>query len=907
MDSNINIRLKTMLGSLIPTTKRASQEWKTFGRSISNTQKTMSRLYPSIRKTNMSLTNLTKDANRASKGFSMMSGSLLTVKRALGGLSFYMLYRGISNAVESAMDMIETANLFSVALGGLAVETNNTVRGMSELTGLDLTNMQTAIGTFASLSRSMGMTDTQAQNLSTTSYRLALDLASLYNVDISQALGDLRSGLVGQSETVYKYGIDVTEASLKTEALAQGITKSVRNMSQGEKMALRYAVMIRQTSLAQGDFARTIEQPANQLRILSERFVTLGRSIGTIFIPVLQAILPYLNAVLQVLINIANTIASFFGYSEDMAKVTNTGFGSMVDSSGELEDNLNGATGSAKKLKSALAGFDEINVLGSKQEAGGAGGTGAMAGGMDMSFMETLSYDSMFGSIKTKSTEIADTIKLKLDELWNSTYRVRYALKDLWDEGLSLFGNFSIGALRDFYESFLKPVGTWVIGEGLPKFFNIVNDLLKNVDWGRLRESLNGLWEALVPLAINVGEGLLWFLENVISPLTEILVETVIPAVIDDISLAITALSDFINANKDVLETGAKLIGAFFLAWEVTKLLAFLELSGSVTGALALMSKTILGLALAKLADKIETMALIGLYAKDFIVKIAKATAELVKLIIQFGLSTGAKILNTVATVASTVAHTAWTVAVTLATTAGKLFGAVLTFLTSPVGLLVIAIGALIAIGVLLYKNWDTVKEHANKTWEAIKTSISKFASVISQEWSKLWTGVANFFINIANGVIGGFEGMINKIITGVNKFIGWIKKIPFIGDNIKVNIIGSVSLDRISQIKASVPTTTKPMMMANGGIPDYGQVFIAREAGAELVGGFGSKTAVMNNDQIVEAVSSGVAQAVASVMGSASGGTMIQVKIGEDTIVEKMVSSINRQNRLTGKTVINV
>ena len=113
----------------------------------------------------------------------------------------------------------------------------------------------------------MGMVDEQAQILSTNTYHLALDIASLNNVPIQQAMEDLRSGLVGQSETVYKYGIDVTEASLKTEALAEGITKSVRNMSQGEKMALRYNVMLKSTGLAQGDFAKTIASPANQFKI----------------------------------------------------------------------------------------------------------------------------------------------------------------------------------------------------------------------------------------------------------------------------------------------------------------------------------------------------------------------------------------------------------------------------------------------------------------------------------------------------------------------------------------------------------------------------------------------------------------------------------------------------------------
>jgi hypothetical protein len=859
MDSNINIRLKTMLGSLIPTIKRASQEWKTFGKSTTDAQKRMSQLYPSIRKTNMSLTNLTKDANRASKGFSMMSGSLLTVKRALGGLSFYMLYRGISNAVESAMDMIETANLFSVALGGLAVETNNTVRGMSELTGLDLTNMQTAIGTFASLSRSMGMTDKQAQNLSTTSYRLALDLASLYNVDISQALGDLRSGLVGQSETVYKYGIDVTEASLKTEALAQGITKSVRNMSQGEKMALRYAVMIRQTSLAQGDFARTIEQPANQLRILSERFVTLGRSIGTIFIPVLQTILPYLNAVLQVLINIANTIASLFGYSEDMAKVMNTNFGGG-GATEELEEGLDGASNSAKKLKGQLMGFDEINLW-KEPESGAGGGTGAMAGGVDMSFMENLSYDSMFGNISSKSSQIADSIKKSLDKIWDGLYRVRYALKDLWDEGLSVFGNFAIGVLVDFYNNFLVPVGKWVIGEGLPKFINIINDLLKGVNWTLLRDSLNRLFLALEPFAIIVMEGAIQFLEKFLVPLSKWALETAIPKVLELVTDGIKFLTEVMKGNielrGDLLDNfliplATFLQETFVIAWnKVSEAIKWLNenIIKPFMDILMMLWETIL-VPLSKIVIDV-----FGLAFKNAGWLIEQLWTKVIKPFGEFLLKTFSKTLETIAD---------------------------LLFYFQPA--IDVVVGAFMWLwDEVLFKfiTWLNAEfmNTFNAVFDGIKLGIEALetvfgglldfiSGVFTGNWEKAFYGIGNIIIGVMNLAMGSIETLINWAIGKLNSIIELANEVlEYMKSDFRFSYIADIKLPKIKPLEYKESVKTKPQLMANGGIPDYGQVFIAREAGAELVGGFGSKTAVMNNDQIVDAVANGVAQAVAGVM----------------------------------------
>ena len=99
-----------------------------------------------------------------------------------------------------------------------------------------------------------------------------------------------------------------------------------------------------------------------------------------------------------------------------------------------------------------------------------------------------------------------------MDEgVWELAEPTRDALSRLWNEGLSKFADFSMGTLKDFYNSFLVPIGTWVLGEGLPKFFNIINDLLNSIDWDTLRTSINDVWEALSPFAVNVGEGLLWF------------------------------------------------------------------------------------------------------------------------------------------------------------------------------------------------------------------------------------------------------------------------------------------------------------------------------------------------------------------------------------------------------------
>lgn len=783
--SKINYEFGVAFQKGIAGLKKFTSAFKLFGTSVNNSSKSMGKLYPTIKKNNMAFTNFTKDANRATKSLGSLTKGFGGLKQVIGLFSFYRISQSLTSMISSAMDMIETANLFSVAMGAVAVETNKSLTEMSKLTGLDLTNIQTAVGTYASLARSMGITNKEAQNLSTTSYRLALDLASLYNVDINQALGDLRSGLVGQSETVYKYGIDVTEASLKTEALAQGITKSVRNMSQGEKMALRYAVMIRQTTLAQGDFSRTLDQPANQLRVLKERFITLGRSIGNLFIPVLARILPYLNAIVVVLLRIVASIATLVG--AELPEITN--MGSALDGMGsELSDDLDDANGSAKKLKSTLAGFDEINILGS-QDTGSAGGTGAMAGGVDTSWLEGLSYDSQFDKIKQKTDELANLLEKPLRRILEIVTLIGIVFLS-WKIANSLI-NFLTNPL---------------VGKGLLDTFRNIKTMFLG------GQGVNALflgWTAVITI--------------------------IIARFVD------------LYKNSETFRTGLERLGEIISG--------VFELAGIIISPIVNLLKDV-------------ALKLVELIPEN-------VRQDLQTFFKEFGLDW------------KDLGITALGVAL-MFIPGGQVFGAVLLGFQ--------------AITTIIRGLGSVSKE----TWDNLKQSFADMLVDLKTNWENVWRAIGNFFINIINGITQNVANRINAIISVINTFVKGVNSMfDKIGVDITIKTIGNIAIDKLSALYA--PPATKPMLRyANGGIPSYGQMFIAREAGAELVGGFGSQTGVMNNDQIVESVSRGVYEAVASAMGGGAGGSIV-VKIGEDTIVEKVVSSINRHNRITGKTIINV
>jgi len=249
------------------------------------------------RKINDAFSNMARDGNRSTKVFKGLSLATLSLSKAFGLLLTHRFGAWWRQGITSAMEMIETNELFRVSLGELTTETDNVVRSMSKLTGLDATNIRDRVANFNLLAKTMGMTAKNSQTLGLNMNQLALDMGAVFNVSYAQVAEDLRSGLVGQSRVLYKYGIDVTNAQLAEEARARGIQKSVQAMTQAEKMMLRYSVILKQTKTIQGEFAHEFNFPMNQVRLFQERFVTLSRTIGQLFLPVFGAIVRVANSV----------------------------------------------------------------------------------------------------------------------------------------------------------------------------------------------------------------------------------------------------------------------------------------------------------------------------------------------------------------------------------------------------------------------------------------------------------------------------------------------------------------------------------------------------------------------------------------------------------------------------------
>lgn len=933
------------------------------------------------------------------KSLAKISATIYTLKRT---------FQGLGKSIKSAMDYQETVHLFSTVFTRLGKRAGedfyegffdriNEFQSKFIRLGLDPDALMNFQAVFAQMSDSMGVLPETAYAISESFTALGADLSALFNLPIEDAMLKLQAGLSGQIRPLRQLGIDISKTTLMEEARRRGIAKSIEVMTASEKVQLRYLAIMRQTMVAHGDMAKTIMSPANSLRVLTQQFKMAGRAIGSIFLPIVQKLLPYLTAVAIVIQRIASFIAGLFGYELPKLQETVTfdyDDGILGDWDKE-QDNI-GKTGKAlKKLKSRLMGFDEINILPDQQDpsSGAGGGKGGMGAGASFDLSDEIlkmneEYQKMIDEILANTTytaeEIANNIIDALLKIKEASEPTIESLKRL-GKALEPLKTFVAKGLSDFYHEFLVPVGKWTLGEGLPRLIDALTNGLEKINWGLINDSLKRLWQALAPFAINVGEGLVWFWENALVPLGVWTMNEVVPRFLDLLASAINFLNTVIEIFKPYGEW----------LWN-----SFLVPIAQWTGGIILD-------VLDRLIEKFDRLS-----------EWAREHPELVNGIIT---AVGGLIL---AFKAKEIAVTAVEKAIGAAETAFGMFGEILGFIQSPLGLTTLAIAGLITVGWLVYENWEeiseffkelwedlkelaeeiwdgikehiinpikeawdflketweSIKEFLSETWESLKTNASEIwknmgekisqtweniknktseiwnnvkkflidkiwqpilnfidntfvknfkrgfkklgetvdnfktnvdkaiskvkeifegivtfvKGVFKRDWGKAWEGVVEVFDGIISGLANIFKRPLNIMIDGINDFLGGLNKIK-IPD--KVPGVGGLGFN--------IPKIPR---LATGGVLNAGQLFIANEAGPELVGNYGRKTAVLNNAQIVDAVSVGVYKAVSSALGSKSGESLnLTVKIGESTITDLIVEDIRRKNRISGETIFEV
>lgn len=784
---------------------------------------------------------------------SVSAGSTAWVKSALTfGVvlnSAKRLGQGIFNLINLSSQYTETANLFNVAMGQYAEEAAKYTKTVSDVMGIDPSEWMKSQGVFMTLATGFGVASDRAYTMSKNLTQLGYDISSFYNIGVEEAMTKIKSGFAGELEPLRALGWDLSQAKLEAIALSLGIDESVKSMTQAEKSQLRYYAIMTQVTKAQGDMSRTLESPANQMRIFAAAVTQAGRAVGNIFIPLLNKVLPYAIATANVLRQIASAFV-------DLPEME---WGSGADATDQIAENMQETADAAKKAKSYMMGFDELNVISANDVGNGDGGIG------DEFDFELPEYDFLGDAVNEKVKELEE----KLRNILGISEDI-----DGWASDLKTKFDEIKGSVTLIAASLLTWKLTTSFMNGLALFKSIIS---------------SPSFQVAVALTLTIGGAALGAKS----------IESIFTEGLNDFNL-----SDFLSSTL-FTSAGSVALGSKFAGW-IGKTFAGSKLAGifsSVAGAFGSSSVPLGG----ALLSGITTGVISGLSA--FVSGIYDAVTN------KLTLKNGAFIVF-----GSTLAGTA----------IGAIFGPAGAAIGAAVGVLV----GLVTDGVIaIVQNWESIKAKAAEIWDSltgwwnrvvkpkfdsmrlflqklwwdIKTGVSdakdsvvssftsmknKVSSIIGDLWSSLKIKI--------NNIIGGFESMSNGVIRGINSMIRALNSLSFNVPDWVPGIGGGkfgLNLSYLNEVSFARLNT-----YANGGFPDEGEMFIARERGAEMVGSIGGRTAVANNDQIVEAVSAGVYSAVLSAMKQQGNGTQ-KVEVYLDG--KRISASVRNANKERGAEIM--
>lgn len=893
-------------------------------------------------------------ARKATTTTGKFTSGLKALNVAVVAITFSKIGHFIAQAVTESNKYQEDLNLFTVALGQYADEAKEYAEYVSDIMGIDPAQWLRNQGIFNTLLTGFGDTAERAQLMSQNLTQLGYDLSSYANIPIEEAMLKLQSGISGELEPLRRLGYDLSQAKLQQTALNLGIKESVANMTQAEKAELRYYAIMTQVTTAQGDMARTLEAPANQLRILQAQLTQAARAIGNIFIPALNAILPYAIAVVQVIREIANALANLAGFK--LTEVDYSGVNSAAVGAGSLADNLDDAAGAAKKLKQYTAGFDELNVFAPNTGSGSGAGAGG-AGGFDF---DLPTYDFLGDAVQTRIGEIKKMIEDTLAEITTIVSGFMLAVGAILvvtgvniPLGVGLMAAGAVGlaatvglnwtAMSSELASTLALI-TGVVGGFLLALGAIMAFSWANLPLGIALMALGGA--SLVSAAV-----INW--HNSDRHLTDAL--TTLTGVLAGASLAVGAMLAFTGVATGLgialMAVGAvTLVSAAALNWNsipdalasplsrvgllvsgaTLALGAILAFSGCMPLGIALMAigatslVSVMALNWNGLSDEIQNViAIITTVVSVAFLAIGAALA-----FSGANIPLGLALLAAGAVTMGTAIMPNWNdlsdnvqqkISMITTVVGGALLavGAILALsgVALPLGLGLMAAGAL-SLGAVATLNWDFVVNSIKKVVSVITGILSGALIVLGvllclsgvgvglglavlaaglslsyAAWTLDDNPITRFVRQMANSIIG----LVNGVIDAINDMF-----------HIQFNGLSVMGITLIPAFDIRLVDIPHIPFFEDGGFPNEGQLFIAREAGAEMVGAMGRRTAVANNDQIVEGISAGVSVANDGVIAAIYALLNVveekdfSVNIGDNQIGE----SYDRYNRARGVRV---
>lgn len=743
------------------------------------------------------------------RGIRQVEGGISRLTSGLGGLAKAGLaLAGVTVGLKAIGDsmkayvglessMLRVNSLFGDASREITRFAQTTAKGL----GMAESSAYQYAATFGNLFR--GITRDSAENAKVTTAMLssAAVIASKTGRTMDDVIDRIRSGLLGSNEAIEDLGINVLVSALEvTDAfkrIANG--RSWEQLTFYEQQQIRTLAILEQAHESFGDEVQ--QGSAYSLSVLSGAFKDLQTTIGQFINAALQPLVGWLTEVVKWLTTTLKAVAAFMGLN--MTIGNDSAAGAASDATTAQEELTDAINDTAKAQKKLAAGFDELNIIGLSKDAAEAASGGAGSGTSVFDLLPDIAFEES-GSTQP-NLEWLDALAGKVEP-------AKKALLNLNDSLIPL-KDFSSQGLMDFNKGFLAPVGDWSLGEGFPRFIDIIAQTLSSIDFTAINNALNGLWAALAPFAINVGEGLLWFMEFVLSPLTLWTTNTIVP-------LFIGMLSDMIAYINDVIE-----IAKPHLLWFYSE---FLSPIAEWTGGMIVKVLTDIWEGIKKLANQIKTLLTPAFELIKTVIKavyedvidpvlllISEAWNNMVKIISDLWDEYGERTFENIKASLETVKQlfeklwdklkpvfdkiiaelkNIWTDGLSpLLTRVGEFIGELVNgamevyneFIAPIIGWFIENLYPAIAdaIGWVIERLGNlitTITEVASGAIE-LWTGVTKFLTgVFTGDWEKAWEGVKGIVAGVWRQIAGIIEGIINGIITGINFMIRAMNKISF-------------------------------------------------------------------------------------------------------------------------------
>lgn len=852
------------------------------------------------------------EAEAMNKKFSL---AFTGIKWAALGAAIKKVGGFISDVTKQSADFIETLNVLQVAFDGNTEGIRKFASQLADTLNLDDNTIIKSAAHFKVLSQSMGMATETGEKLSELMTKMTLDLSSLYNMDFDKAQSALQYAMEGRGTSLkQRTGVSVLETSVQTTLDTIGVDAYVEDMNDAEKAIARVISMEYQLMASQGDLARTIEAPANQMRVMGEQIQLLARNIGNVLLPIVAKILPYLNAVLIVLNAIISALARLVGYKEgmfDTFEESNTidyfdGVGAAIDNVG------NSAESAAKKLQ-GLRSFDKLNVIKSPTETGRGGGGGAGGGGAGINpkLLDAFSkmadlYDSKLEGVRTKATEIAEKILTWLGfskRINEETGKTEWYFTGIAGQATELTKH--ISGIRDsLVDIFTSP-------KVVKAADNWVSTVVKN---------FNKIGKSIGTIGMNTAEGFVGAIDKYFAQ-NKKRVKGFIADMFDISadSWDITgSLSESLAEISDVFRGGiAKQIGADIIAMFTNPLMSVTEfvsqwavdlfdiLVTPIVDNTELIKQAFEGL-LEPVQTVTGTISEAFTYVGDTLTKTYNEHISPYFESLKKGLSDSfGKFLEVYNKYFQPfVQDTAKDIKELWDNNLKPLWDNITLF----IGWLVdntsryynntlkplidwIAQNILPVIVPILTTIKDTTLNTIRLIADVVSGLIQVFKGVVdflkgtfSGDWRRAWEGIKSIFKGIVDSFAGIFKYPINAIIDGINNFTQSLKRIK-IPDWVPAVGGKSFNIARIPHL-------------AEGGMPEQGQMFIANERGAELVGQIGGKTFVANQNQMLDIIDKKLQNA-----GGLKNATFV-IQVGDETVAKKVLKDLNEMAKSNGKPI---